>query len=68
MQQPRTKCSVRRAAQILGKSEMAVYQDVARRKVPFRKIGHRIFFFEEELMEFLNAQPGLTLREALEAK
>ena len=68
MNRLRTKCSVRRAAQILAKSEMAVYQDVARKRIPFRKIGHRVFFFEEELMDFLNAQPGVTLEQALEGK
>lgn len=64
----KTKCYVPRASQILRKSEMAVYQDVARRRVPFRRVGRRIFFFEEELFEFLLAQPGTTVEEALEAK
>ena len=62
----KTKCTVGAAAQILGKSEMAVYQDVARRRIPFRKSGRRIYFFVEELQEYLDRQPGVTVDQALE--
>ena len=60
------KCNVPRAAQILETSEMAIYQMVARRKIPYRRLGRRIFFFEEELYRFLDSQPGTTVAEALE--
>ena len=58
-----TKCDVPRAAEILGKSEAATYQDVARRKIPFRRRGRHIYFFEEELFEMLDQAPGLRLDE-----
>lgn len=63
-----TKCGVERAGEILDKSPMAVYQDVARRKIPFRKLGKRVFFFEEELYEFLAKQPGLDVDQALASR
>ena len=46
-----TKCNIQRAAEILNKTRAAVYMDVARRRIPFRKDGRRIYFFEEELLE-----------------
>ena len=61
--QSKTKCGIPRAAQILGKSEAATYQDVARRKIPFRRLGRHVYFFEEELFEFLDRAPGLRLEE-----
>jgi len=68
MKQQLTKCGIKRAAEILDKSPMAVYQDVARRKIPFRKLGRQVFFFEEELFEFLIKQPGVALDEALASR
>ena len=64
----KTKCNVQRAAEILGKSEAAVYMDVQRRLVPFRKLGKRVYFFEEELFDYLDKQPGVRLEEAIEAR
>lgn len=64
-----TTCHVPRVAQILdAPSQAAVYQMVARGKLPHRKQGRRIVFFEEELMEFLARQPGITVDEALAAR
>jgi hypothetical protein len=47
---------------------MATYQDVSRQRVPHRRLGRKIFFFEEELFEFLTKQPGVTLEEAIKAR
>ena len=58
-----TKCGVERASQILDKSPMAVYQDVARRKIPFRRLGRHVYFFEEELFEMLDGAPGVRLED-----
>ena len=59
-----TKCNVRRAAEIFGKSQAAVYQMVWRREIPFRRAGKRsLYFFEEELFQWLDSQPGLRLDE-----
>ncbi len=58
-----TKCEIQRAAQILGKSKAATYQDVARGLIPFRRRGRHIYFFEEELFQMLDEAPGLRLDE-----
>ena len=56
----KTSCNVQRAREILnGKTDAAVYQMVARRQVPFRKLGRRLVFFEEELAEMLEHAPGV---------
>jgi hypothetical protein len=70
MQETRVKkkCNVEKAAEILGKSEAAVYMDVQRRLLPFRKLGKHVYFFEEELFEFLDKQPGVRLEEAIAAR
>lgn len=60
-----TKCDIERASEILDKSTAALYQDVYRKRVPFRRMGRKIFFFEEELFEFLSKQPGVDVDEAL---
>ena len=41
----------------------ATYQDVARGKVPYRGIGGTLVFFEEEIVEFLDKQPGMHMEE-----
>jgi predicted DNA-binding transcriptional regulator AlpA len=56
----KTSCNVQRAREILnGKTDAAVYQMVARRQVPFRKLGRRVVFFDEELTEMLEQAPGV---------
>jgi len=54
-----TPIRIDRAVEILGgivPSRMALYQMVARRQVPFHKIGRRLIFIEEELREWLETQ------------
>jgi hypothetical protein len=58
-----TVCGINRAAEILRKSAMAVYQDVAHHRVPFRKLGKRLIFFEEELFQMLRDAPGVRLED-----
>lgn len=67
MNSKKTPCDVNRAGEILGKSPAAIYMDVARKRVPHRKVGKRLYFFEEELLEFLNRQPGVSVDEAVNA-
>jgi Helix-turn-helix domain len=57
---------VKNAALLLQKSEKAVYQDVARKRIPFRKFGGRVIFLKDELEKFLMDLPGVTLEEARE--
>ena len=59
----RTPCNVGRAAEILMKSVDAVYQGVHRRQIPHRRVGRRIYFFEEELAQFLEDAPGVRLED-----
>jgi hypothetical protein len=56
---PLTATGVAGARQILGRqSDAAVYMLVARRAIPYRKVRGRLVFFEEELREWMDAQPG----------
>ena len=64
--QTKTICHVARAAQIVGKTEAAVRQDIARERIPFHRNGKRIYFFVEDLLEFLERQPGVSVDQALE--
>lgn len=58
----KTKCGIKRAMQILDKSEGAVRKGVERGQIPHRRLGQRqIFFFEEELFQLLNGANGLAL-------
>ena len=52
------------AALLLGATHKAVRQRIARRLLPYRKLGSRILFLRTELEEFLAALPGCTLSEA----
>jgi predicted DNA-binding transcriptional regulator AlpA len=61
----RTPCRVKRAAELLGKTVEATYQDVARGRVPYRRLGRTLVFFEEEILEFLDSQPGVRVEQVL---
>src|SRR5262245_40206993 len=63
--QTRTPCRAPRAAEILGITQPALYMAVARKQVPFKKFGKKLLFFEEELIRFLDRQPGVDVEEAL---
>ena len=57
----KTKCGMQRAMQILDQTEGAVRKGIERGRIPHRRLGRRIFFFEEELFQLLESAPGLTL-------
>lgn len=52
------------AANLAGMTEKAIRQRIARRTLPFRKLGGRIIFFKKELEEFLLNLPGCHPQEA----
>jgi hypothetical protein len=52
------------AATRLGKTPKALRGDVARRLIPFRKLGGRVIFLRDELDAFLKNLPGCRLEEA----
>jgi excisionase family DNA binding protein len=57
--------TVGETADMLGRTPQAIYHLIARRKIPFRKDGRRIFFIEEELQTFIEALPGIGVEELL---
>ena len=57
---------IKDAAELLGRTPHAVYQMVARRQIPFRKSGRRVFFLEQELRGFIDTLPGVSLAEIRE--
>ena len=54
------------AAKLLGDTEKAIRQRVARREVPFRKLGGRVIFLRDELEAFFRGLPGCSSAEAQE--
>jgi excisionase family DNA binding protein len=52
------------AAQWLGFTEKALRQCVARRRLPFHRLGRRVYFLRDELDSCLREQAGCTLDEA----
>ncbi len=48
-----------------GMSEKKVRSDVARGLLPHRRMGGRILFLEDEIMDFYRRLPGVTASEAL---
>lgn len=57
--------SVQEVAARLGRTERAVRHMVARRTIPFRKVGARVVFFEHEIARWLLDAPGVSPEEAL---
>ena len=53
-----TPVRIQRAAELMGTSTAALRQQIARGLVPFRRLGRRLYFFEEEIIEFLDRQEG----------
>jgi hypothetical protein len=53
--------NVKKTAEYLDRSQGAVRNLVLRRKIPFRKVGGRLMFLEEEIKSWVNASPGVTL-------
>jgi len=52
------------ASQLLGCSQKILRARVARRIVPFRKLGGRIVFRRTELEQYIDGLPGVTVAEA----
>lgn len=58
--------SLKEYAEKMGVSEKAARQQVARRQIPFKKLGARVVISVAELELFLARLPGATVEEALE--
>jgi len=50
-------------AKFLGRSDGAIRNLAARRRIPFRKAGGRLIFFRNEILEWIDGAPGLRLEE-----
>jgi excisionase family DNA binding protein len=57
---------VRHAAQFLGVTEKTLRARVARRLVPFKRLGGRVVFIKSDLETFLSALDGCSIDEALQ--
>ena len=58
--------SIEEGAKVLGKTQRALYRMIARREIPYRKVGRRVFFVESELDAFIKDLPGVSLVEMRE--
>ncbi len=54
-------------AQLTGSTIKAIRNRIARGQLPYRKLGRRIIVPEQDLKNFLEALPGRTAQEAVEA-
>lgn len=63
--QEQIRLTVPQAAALLGKSERAVWLDIYRRRVPYKRQGKSVFFLRDELDQFLRGLGGVTVEEAL---
>ena len=51
------------AATFIRRSPQALYRMVGRRQVPYRKCGRRLLFKRSELVQYLEALPGVKIEE-----
>jgi excisionase family DNA binding protein len=54
---------VEEAAAMTGMTQAALYRKVARGQIPYRKWGRRVLFKRSELVEFIDALPGMRTEE-----
>jgi excisionase family DNA binding protein len=54
--------SVKDMAALLGCSEQAVYNQVYRQALPYRKLGRKVIYLRQEVEAYLQGLPGLELR------
>jgi excisionase family DNA binding protein len=54
--------SVRKMVALLSCSEQAVYKQVYRQALPYRKMGRKVIFLRQEVEAYLHGLPGLQLR------
>jgi excisionase family DNA binding protein len=59
--------SLAETAQLTGSTIKAIRNRIARGQLPYRKLGRRVLVPEQDLKIFLEALPGVTAKEAVEA-
>jgi excisionase family DNA binding protein len=56
---------VKHAAQLLGTTPKSLRARIARRTIPFNRLGGRVLFLKDELTIFVQSLEGCSLEEAL---
>ena len=51
--------NIEEASYLTGMTQDALYRKVERGQIPYRKWGKRLLFEQRELLEFLDALPGM---------
>jgi excisionase family DNA binding protein len=59
--------TIREVAALIGSTEKALRNRLARGQFPFRRLGRRVLIPADELEKFLTGLPGRTAREVSEA-
>jgi len=59
--------TIREVAALIGSTEKALRNRLARGQVPYRKLGRRVLIPADELEKFLSNLPGRTAQEATKA-
>ena len=54
---------IEQAGQLIGKSKSTIYALVRQRKIPCYKYGKKLYFFEEELLEWIFKGKKKTIQE-----
>jgi hypothetical protein len=57
--------NIKKTSEYLDRSEGAVRNLVLRRKIPFRKVGGRLMFIEDEISRWADGSPGVKLADCL---
>ncbi|WP_289058352.1 helix-turn-helix domain-containing protein [uncultured Flavobacterium sp.] len=54
---------IEEASRVIGKAKATIYALVRQRKIPCYKYGKKLYFFEEELLEWISKGKKKTLQE-----
>jgi excisionase family DNA binding protein len=55
----KTRMDINEVSRMLGRSKRSIYQMCWRRQIPFRRRGHKLHFYREELVAWLDNAPGV---------
>lgn len=63
---PRKPLTIQAAASIICKGKSTIYKLVAANGIPFHKKGRRLYFYEDELLEWINKTTPTDYKERME--
>jgi len=55
---------IRGAAELLGTTELTIRGQIARGRLPYRRLGGRLVCIRGELLDFIRSLPGVNIDEA----